>query len=89
MEQLLHILHTAAFPEASVDWDYGSTGTLEIYRSQWEAFRQENLFMLALHTVENFLMTIPLVVICSNVINYHKTQPYTSELEKETYNTAR
>ena len=89
MEKFLHILHTIAFPEASVDWDYGSAGTLETYRRQWEAFKKENIFMVVLHTVENLLMAVPVFFICSNVVSYHRTLPYTTDREEEAYNTAR
>lgn len=89
MEKFLHILHTVAFPEASIDWDYGNTGTLETYRRQWDLFKWENVFMLTLHTLENILMAVPVVYICSNVVNYHETLPYTTKLEKGAYSTAR
>jgi len=88
MEKFLHILHTVAFPESSVDWDYGNTGTLETYKRQWEAFKRENIFMLALFTIENILMTVPVFFICTKVINYHLSLPYTIEIENGAYDTA-
>ena len=72
-----------------MDWDHGNEGTLEDYKKQWEAFKQENIFMVALFTVENILMTVPVVYICSNVIRYHESLPYTIAIEKEAYETAR
>ena len=88
MEQFLHVLHTIAFPEASVDWDH-KLGSLEDYKKQWEAFKHENIFMVGLFTVENILMGVPVVYICSNVIQYHESLPYTIAIEKEAYETAR
>ena len=72
-----------------MDWDYGNEGSLEDYKKQWEAFKHENIFMVGLFTVENILMAVPVVFICSNVISYHDSLPYTIEIENEAYETAR
>jgi len=72
-----------------VDWDHGNEATLEVYKKQWDAFRNENIFMISLFTVENILMAVPVVFICSNVIRYHESLPYTIPIENEAYETAR
>ena len=89
MERFLHILHTVAFEETSRDWDYGSTGTLEVYQQQWRSFKYEQSFMILVHLVENLLMAVPVITISSNVIAYHESLPYTTKLEKEAYATAK
>ena len=89
MDKFLHVLHSVAFPEPSKDWDYGNSGSIHTYERQWLKFRLEVIFMTVLHTLENLLMAVPVVWICSKVVNYHETLPYTTVMEDQTYATAR